>query len=88
MEGTSDAIRRGTALSGPGAVVVKCVARAHDYRFDVPTVGTETIETAAAGGARVVAVEAGSVFVLDRHATARRADAAGIALVSTDGSGG
>jgi UDP-2,3-diacylglucosamine hydrolase len=88
MEGTSEAIRRGTALSGPGAVVVKCVARAHDYRFDIPTVGTETLEAAAAGGAHVVAVEAGSVFLLDRQATARLADAADIALVSTDGSGG
>lgn len=85
MEGTSEAIRRGTALSGPGAVVVKSVARAHDFRFDIPTVGTETIEAAAAGGAQVVAVEAGRVFLLDRPAIARRADAAGIALVSTDG---
>jgi hypothetical protein len=85
MEGTSEAIRRGTSLSGPGAVVVKSVARAHDFRFDIPTVGTETIEAAAAGGAGVVAVEAGSVFLLDRPATARGADAAGIALVSTDG---
>src|SRR5688572_3922522 len=88
MEGTSEAIRRGTALSGTGAVVVKCVARAHDYRFDIPTVGTETIEAAAAGGAHVLAVEAGRVFMLDRETTARGADAAGIALVSTDDSGG
>ncbi|HUF92384.1 MAG TPA: UDP-2,3-diacylglucosamine diphosphatase LpxI [Candidatus Limnocylindria bacterium] len=87
MEGTSEAIRRGTALSGPGAVVVKSVARAHDFRFDIPTVGTETVEAAAAGGAGVVALEAGRVFLLDREATAARADAAGIALVSTDGVG-
>jgi DUF1009 family protein len=85
MEGTSEAIRRGTALSGPGAVVVKSVARAHDFRFDMPTVGTDTLEAAVAGGAAVVAVEAGSVLVLDRAAVVRRADAAGIALVSTDG---
>lgn len=87
IEGTSEAIRRGTALSGPGAVVVKSVARAHDFRFDVPTVGTETIEAAAAGGAGAVAVEAGRVFLLDRAAAAAQADAAGIALVSTDGAG-
>jgi UDP-2,3-diacylglucosamine hydrolase len=88
MEGTSEAIRRGTSLSGPGAVVVKAVARAHDFRFDTPTVGPDTVDAAAAGGAAVLAVEAGRVFVLDRDGIARRADAAGLSLVSTDGSGG
>jgi len=88
MEGTTAAIRRGTALSGPGAVVVKTVGADHDFRFDVPTIGPETIEAAAVGAAAVVALEAGCVFVLDRAATTRRADAAGIALVSTRAIGG
>ena len=83
IEGTTAAIRRGTALSGPGAVIVKAVAREHDFRFDVPTIGPETIDAAAEGGAAVVALEADRVFVLEREATARRADAASIALVST-----
>jgi UDP-2,3-diacylglucosamine hydrolase len=82
IEGTTAAVRRGTALSGPGAVVVKTVAADHDFRFDVPTIGPETIDVAAEGGATVVALEAGCVFVLDRAATTRRADGAGIALVS------
>jgi hypothetical protein len=88
IEGTTAAVRRGTALGGPGAVVVKTVAADHDFRFDVPTVGPETIEAAAEGGAAVVAVEAGRVFVLDRATTTRRADAAGIALVSTRATAG
>jgi DUF1009 family protein len=88
IEGTTAAIRRGTTLSGPGAVVVKTVAADHDFRFDVPTVGPETIEAAAEGGAAVVALEAGRVFVLDRDASTRRADAAGIALVSARGADG
>lgn len=82
VEGTSEAIRRGLALGGPGAVVVKAVARDHDYRFDTPTIGPETIDAAAGGGAAVVAVEAGRVLILERVATVRRADAAGIALLS------
>ena len=82
VEGTTDAMRRGMALGGPGAVIVKAVARGHDYRFDTPTVGPETLEAAAAGGATVVAVEAGRVHILERDATVRLADAAGIALVS------
>jgi len=82
VEGTTEAIRRGAALGGPGAVIVKAVAGDHDYRFDAPTVGPETIEAAAAGGATVVAVEANRVFILEKDETVRRADAAGIALVS------
>ncbi len=82
VEGTTEAARRGMGLSGPGAVIVKAVARDHDYRFDTPTVGPETMEAAAAGGAAVVAVEAGRVLILERAATVRLADAAGIALVS------
>jgi UDP-2,3-diacylglucosamine hydrolase len=87
IEGTTAAVRRGTALGGPGAVVVKAVAADHDFRFDVPTIGPETIAAAAEGGASVVAFAAGCVFVLDREATTRRADAAGIALVSARADG-
>ncbi|MBI1962783.1 MAG: UDP-2,3-diacylglucosamine diphosphatase LpxI [Candidatus Rokubacteria bacterium] len=80
-EGTTEAIRRGTGLAGPGAVVVKAVALDHDYRFDVPTVGPATLEAAVAGGATVVAVEAGRVLVLERDATVGLADRAGVALL-------
>lgn len=83
IEGTTAAVRRGTALAGPGAVVVKATGRDHDFRFDVPAIGPETVDAAAEGGAAALALEAGRVFVLDREATVRRADAAGIALVST-----
>lgn len=83
-EGTTETIRRGLAQAGPGAVVVKAAAREHDYRFDTPGVGPETIEVAAAGGATVVAVEAERVLVLDREACLRIANAAGMALVGVE----
>ena len=85
IEGTTETIRRGTALGGPGAVVVKAVGAAHDFRFDVPAIGPETVDAAAAGAAAVLAVEAGRVLIVDRPATIARADAAGLALVSVDG---
>src|SRR5204863_43403 len=81
LEGTTAAIRRGGQLAGAGAVAVKAVARANDYRFDTPTVGVETVEAAAASGVTVVAVEAGRVLVMDREATVAAADRAGVALV-------
>lgn len=82
VEGTTTAIARGTALAGPGAVVVKVAATRHDFRFDTPAIGPETMDAVAAGGATVLAVEADRVLCLDREAMGRRADAAGIALVS------
>jgi DUF1009 family protein len=83
-EGTTETIRRGLAQAGSGAVVVKAAAREHDYRFDTPGIGPETIEAAAAGGAKVVAVEAERVLVLDRDQCLRIADAAGMALVGVE----
>jgi DUF1009 family protein len=87
VEGTTEAIRRGTALGGPGAVVVKAVAGDHDYRIDTPAIGPDTIAVAAAGGAAVLAVEAGRVLLLERASVIRTADDAGMALVSADGLG-
>src|SRR5437764_398877 len=67
------------------AVVVKAVAPGHDFRFDTPAIGPETVEAAALGGATALAVEAGRVLVLEGGATVRCADAAGMALVSAAG---
>lgn len=85
VEGTTEAVRRGAALAGPGSVVVKAVATDHDYRFDAPAVGPETLAAAAEGGVAVVALEANRVLLFDRAETLRIADAAGIAVVGVDG---
>jgi hypothetical protein len=84
VEGTTAAIERGTGLTGRGAVIVKAVARDHDYRFDLPAVGPETIDAAARGGASVLAVQAGRVVVLESEQALARAAAAGLAVVGVD----
>ena len=43
IEGTDEAIRRGGKLAGKGAVVVKVSKPNQDMRFDVPTVGVQTV---------------------------------------------
>lgn len=83
-EGTDETIRRGGRLAGRGAVVVKAVAPSHDYRFDIPTVGTATIEAMREGGATALAIPAGRVLLLDRDEVVRLADQAGLAVVSVD----
>jgi hypothetical protein len=85
IEGTDETIRRGTRLAGRGAVVVKAVAAAQDYRFDIPTVGAATLEAMAEGGATALAIEAGKLLLVDRDEVVRLADRAGIAVVSVDG---
>lgn len=82
FEGTTEAVRRGTALAGAGAVIVKATAPGHDYRFDTPSIGPETVEAAVVGQAAVLAVEATRVFIVDRLLVAKLADAAGLALLS------
>jgi DUF1009 family protein len=81
MEGTDEAIRRGLALAGRGAVVVKGSAPGHDYRLDVPTVGPDTVACCAAGGAAVLAVEAERVLLLERGRVEGEAARAGISIV-------
>ena len=88
VEGTTAAIARGAALAGPGAVVVKAVASANDYRFDTPAVGPDTLEAAAHGRVAVVAVEANRVLLLDKDRLVERANDAGIALVSVSDDAG
>ena len=84
IDGTSETIRRGCGLAGPGAVVVKAVPPRHDYRFDVPAVGSETVSALAQGRAGALAVEAGKVLLLDRDAVVAEASRDGIAIVSLD----
>ncbi len=66
FEGTNEAIRRGGALGKSGATMVKVSKPGQDMRFDVPVVGTKTLETAAAAKLRAIGVEAGTTILLDR----------------------
>jgi DUF1009 family protein len=81
MEGTDEAVRRGLALAGRGAVVVKASAPAHDYRLDVPTVGPGTVDCCTAGAAAVLALESGRVLLLDRERVEAAAARAGLSIV-------
>jgi len=80
IEGTDDAIRRGGRLAGQGAVVVKVSKPGQDLRFDLPTVGKNTIEVMGEVEAMVLAVEAGKTLIFDREEMVALADQAGIAL--------
>lgn len=84
IEGTDEAIRRGTALGRGGACVVKVAKPQQDPRFDVPVAGLETVRVLAAGRGALLAVEAGRTLLLEREEMLREADAAGIAVLGVD----
>jgi DUF1009 family protein len=83
IEGTDRAIERaGELCSRRAFVVVKVAKPGQDRRFDVPTVGKQTIETMHRAGARVLAVEAGQTILLDEVELIALADRYGIAVAS------
>jgi DUF1009 family protein len=51
-------------------------------RFDVPTVGPDTIETLHRAGARVLAIEADKTILIDEPDTVRLANQYGVAIVA------
>ena len=74
FEGTNEAIRRGAALGKKGTVVVKVSKANQDIRFDIPVIGCETLEVAAAAGVSVIAAEAGKTLLLDKEAVKAMAE--------------
>ena len=83
IEGTDLCIRRAGELCGRAAFAVVKVAKPHqDMRFDVPTVGGQTIETMKQAGATVLGIEAGKTILLDEANTLALADKYGIAVLA------
>ena len=70
FEGTDNCLRRGGELAGKdgGATAVKVAKEKHDMRFDIPCIGTTTLETCANAKIRVLAIEKGKTLLLDRQA--------------------
>ena len=84
FEGTDRCLMRGGELAGTkgGAVAVKVPKPGHDMRFDIPTVGLKTLETCAASGVAVLAVEAGRTLLLEQDVLGKWADAHQVSLVT------
>lgn len=82
VEGTDAAIRRGGQLARGGVVVVKVAREDQDLRFDLPTVGPETLAALRDAGATALALDAGRTLVLDRERFVSGADALKLAVVA------
>jgi DUF1009 family protein len=85
IEGTDACIRRaGDLCRGGGFTVVKTAKPQQDMRFDVPTVGVWTLESMAAAGGKVLAIEAGRTILVDEADFIRFANEHRIAVVALD----
>ncbi len=81
VAGLPEAIR-GTRARPRGALA-KVPKTAQDRRLDLPTIGLQTLEAAAAAGLSGVAGEAGGMVVLDRDAVIATADRLGLFVWGT-----
>jgi DUF1009 family protein len=85
IEGTDRCIERAGELCRAGGwTLVKVAKPQQDMRFDVPTIGTTTIENLHKAGARVLAIEAGRTIVIDQPDVVALADRHGIAIIAVE----
>lgn len=84
IEGTDACIRRGGKLAGKGAVVVKVAKPNQDPRFDVPTVGLDTLNAMIETKCKVLAIEAEKTLFVDRFDVMDKADEHDIVIVSVN----
>jgi len=85
IEGTDAAIERGCRLARENAVVVKTAKPRQDERFDVPTVGVDTLKKITDNNGSVLAVESGKTFVVDFEECVKFADRHGLVFLSAEG---
>jgi hypothetical protein len=62
--------------------VVKVAKPNQDMRFDVPVIGTTTIEVMRSSGASCLALEAGKCLLMDGDPLLAAADAAEISIIA------
>jgi UDP-2,3-diacylglucosamine hydrolase len=84
MEGTDETIRRGGGIAREKAVVVKVSKPDQDLRFDVPSVGLETVRVMSEAGASVLALEAAKTLLFEKADMIRFADEKGISIVAME----
>ncbi len=75
-------MKRGGKLGRSGVVAIKVAKENLDLRFDIPTVGPETVKILKDAGVSCLAIEAGKTLVLDREEMVRLADKEGISIIA------
>lgn len=82
IEGTDACIRRGGGLGRGGVVVAKVAKPNQDLRFDVPSIGPDTLAAMIEVKAKALVIEAGATLLVEKEKVIRMADENGIAIVA------
>jgi DUF1009 family protein len=83
IEGTDRMIQRAGQLCRHGGwMLIKVAKPNQDMRFDVPTVGPDTIENLRRNGAKMLVIEAEKTFIVDREKMLDLADRYGIVVLA------
>lgn len=83
IEGTDACIQRtGELCKQGGWTLVKVSKPEQDMRFDVPTIGPQTVEQVSQAGGKTIVIEANKTIVVDQDTTYRLADRLGITIAS------
>ncbi len=81
FEHTDATVQRAGTLVAGQLTVVKVARPNQDLRFDVPTIGAETIRVLSEAGAKTLAAQAQSTIWIDKEKTIQLAEDLGIAIV-------
>ena len=80
IEGTDRCIKRAGKLAGKGTVVCKAARKNQDMRYDVPVIGPNTLKSMKKVGAKMLAVEAGKTYLVEKERFKELADRYGIVV--------
>ncbi|MBO6102551.1 MAG: UDP-2,3-diacylglucosamine diphosphatase LpxI [Opitutales bacterium] len=80
FEGTDKMIERAGTFEAADSLFAKTVKPDQDYRFDVPVIGERTLRKLAAANIKNVAVESGSVIILEPEKVRALAEQNGIKI--------
>ena len=85
IEGTDACIdRTGELCRSGGWTLVKVSKPQQDMRFDVPTIGPQTVELVAKAKGAAIAIEAGKTILVEREQTLALANRRGISIIAMD----
>ena len=84
VEGTNECIKRaGSLIQRKNGIVCKVERKKQDNRFDIPTIGLETLQVMEESGCHILAIEKEKTLVVTPEEIKKEADKRGIILVST-----
>ncbi len=82
LEGTDQAIKRTGNLVNEGAVMAKVSKESHDFRFDIPTIGLDTVKNLTSIKAKGLVLESDKILLIDRERVIKLANEANLSIMS------